>query len=299
MQARAPRASDPRRRRGPGPRRRPRARPRGRAQVIDTSGSAAIRFLFRSAVLRPQAGSGAVAVLGRVVRLSLRVPSAALIATAALTPVSRPRAVVPRHASALTHAPQLAPIRWRAVGLRGHQTAAPGARNVSTTRHGSLLSARFLLGKPGGGANAMGALRDGGGGHPPWVLAGSCAAGCVAAVLWSCRWRSRWRWAGCRAWSRPGPRRWRWAACGAVAGLGFGVRSKLRSTPRELVEPRELKCDPATAQDPHANVGSLVAGQFVGGRHAFNITNRFFVPAMCLERDPRLFTHRFDARSTW
>lgn len=88
-------------------------------------------------------------------------------------------------------------------------------------------------------------------------------------------------------------------ACGAVAGLGFGVRSKLRSTPRELVEPRELKCDPATAQDPHANVGSLVAGQFVGGRHAFNITNRFFVPAMCLERDPRLFTHRFDARSTW
>mgnify|MGYP000058839073 CR=1 FL=1 len=212
MQARAPRASDPRRRRGPGPRRRPRARPRGRAQVIDTSGSAAIRFLFRSAVLRPQAGSGAVAVLGRVVRLSLRVPSAALIATAALTPVSRPRAVVPRHASALTHAPQLAPIRWRAVGLRGHQTAAPGARNVSTTRHGSLLSARFLLGKPGGGANAMGALRDGGGGHPPWVLAGSCAAGCVAAVLWSCRWRSRWRWAGCRAWSRPGPRRWRWAS---------------------------------------------------------------------------------------
>jgi hypothetical protein len=127
MQLCRPGTSDPRRRRTTRTRTTTASRPAG-PPALTSSGL--------SAVLRAQAGPGALAVLSPILPSPRRGPSAALVAVAALPPVSRPRAVPPRRRVGLDAPPAAPAIGRRAIPIRGHQTAAPDARHVSTTGHG-------------------------------------------------------------------------------------------------------------------------------------------------------------------
>lgn len=139
----------PRRRRAPGPRRRnaSQAGGSGRRRV----GLRGDCVLYRSAVLRPQAGSGALPVFARVVRLGLRRPRSTLATGAFRLSISEPRSVAPTSPAIRPDTGTAAtPVRWRASPVRRQQPAAHDARHVSTAGH--VVLSRFVLCKKPGGA---------------------------------------------------------------------------------------------------------------------------------------------------
>lgn len=109
-----------------------------------------------------------------------------------------------------------APQRRRSAGaLSGYVgTRRPHLVHGTSARRGTgLLQSRGLFFCASGGSRSpmpWGALRDGGGGHPPWVLAGCCAAGCALCEF---------AWCGGRA-------------AGASAGVGLVVEPSSRPRPR-------------------------------------------------------------------